>query len=276
MEYTTLKGPIKAGTIGLIAGLGGGLLSLGGGTLAIPLLVWLLGLNAFQARGTALVLALFSAGTAVVVYQQGGQIDWWTALWIALPSAVLTPWIASRTEHLRNSQLVRLFGLVLIAGAMALLVRDFYQSSALIPGYLATPYLLVIGVLEALIAGSVGVSGGPVITPMLVLGLGMPQHLAQGCSLAARIPAILGGLVENNHHRHVCWRYIPALAVGGLIGGWLGSRGALYLPEQRLRQLFSLLLMILGAYYLLHPQKSKCNGSDNNPDREPMSSDKKS
>ena len=59
-------------TIGFIAGFGGGFVSLGGGTLAIPLLISWIGLNAFQARGTALMVALFSASMGSFVYHQGG------------------------------------------------------------------------------------------------------------------------------------------------------------------------------------------------------------
>ncbi len=231
----------KALTIGLVAGFGGGLASLGGGTLAIPLMIGTLGLNAFQARGTALALALFSAVTAGLIYLHGGQIDWRAVLWIALPSVIITPWVASRTEHLRGGQLVRVFGLVLMAGAASLLLRDLAGLSAWVPPGQAGPYLVLVGVIEGVVTGSVGVSGGPVLAPLLVLGLGMPQQLAQGCSLMARIPAILGGLVENARHGHICWPCIPALALGGLAGASAGSQLALHLPEIWLRHLFALL-----------------------------------
>ena len=240
----------RALLIGLTAGLGGGLASLGGGTLAIPLMVALLGLDAFRARGTALALALISALVASLVYLHGGQIDWHAVVWIALPSALLTPWVAARTEHLRNGQLLRLFGLVLIGGALALLARDAAGLRPWVSADLAPPYLLLVGVIEGLVTGSVGVSGGPVLAPLLVLGLGMPQQLAQGCSLASRIPAILTGLGENLRHGHVCWRCLPALAVGATLGAWAGGQLALRLPEATLRHLFALLLMLLGLHYL--------------------------
>ncbi len=117
-------------------------------------------------------------------------------------------------------------------------------------------YLIGIGIVEGLVAGSVGVSGGPVLAPLLVLGLGMPQQLAQGCSLAARIPAVLAGGVENFLHRHIRFPLLPGLIVGGLVGAWLGSRLALALPELHLRSLFALILLALGLHYLLSKKRN--------------------
>ncbi len=237
--------------IGLTTGFGGGLLSLGGGTLAIPLMLALLRLDAFQARGTALALALFSAGTGVVVYFQGHQIDWWAVLWIALPSALLAPRIAKATERFRGAGLVRIFGICLILGAGALFLKESITEASLVPAGLQIPFLVFIGVLEGLVAGSVGVSGGPIIAPLLVLGLGMPQQLAQGCSLAARIPAVMTSLAENQSHHHVCWQLVPALAGGAIVGASLGGMLALRLHESHLRALFALLILLLGLRYLV-------------------------
>ncbi len=246
--------------IGLVAGFGGGFVSLGGGTLAIPLLISWIGLNAFQARGTALMIALFSASMGSYVYYQGGAIDWFSVAMIAIPSAILTPLTASYTEHFSNRLLKRLFGAVLVFGALALFAKDEFMSQALVPSEWSLPYLLLVGVIEGLVAGSVGVSGGPILAPMLVLGLGMSQHLAQGCSLAARLPAVITGLVENIRHGHVCWWSVPGLAAGGFIGAWAGGHLALMLHEQHLRQIFALLLAVLGFYYLLHKSRLSASG----------------
>jgi len=211
-----------------------------------------IGLNAFQARGTALMIALFSASMGSFAYHQGGSIDWLSVALIALPSMILTPIMASYTEHFSNRILKHIFGVVLIIGALALFLKDEFTTSALVPSDWSITYLLAVGVIEGLVAGSVGVSGGPVLAPLLVLGLGMSQQLAQGCSLAARIPAVITGLVENIRHGHVCWWYVPGLAIGSLPGAWLGGKLALMLPEQHLRLLFAILLVTLGIHYLFY------------------------
>lgn len=109
---------------------------------------------------------------------------------------------------------------------------------------------LVVGLVAGLSGGLVGISGGPILAPLFVLGLDMPQHLAQGCSLLARLPAVLSGTWENWRLGKVQRRLVPALALGALLGAWSGSRLALFLPEQGLRTVFGVLLIGLGVHYL--------------------------
>jgi uncharacterized membrane protein YfcA len=236
--------------IGVIAGFGGGFISLGGGTLAIPLLMGWANLTPFQARGTALATALFSATMGTWVYSEDKQVDWATVWLVALPALFVAPLTASLTERFHSGWLRRLFGLVIVFGAVTLLLRDELPSLVLITDSFRVPYLLGVGIVEGLVAGSVGVSGGPILAPLLALGLGMPQQLAQGCSLAARLPAVAGSLAENIGHHHISWPLIPGLAAGSVAASWLGGRTALALPEQHLRQIFSLVLLLLGLYYL--------------------------
>jgi len=236
--------------IGLVAGLGGGLFSLGGGTLTIPLMLYWLKLSEFEARGTALAAAFLPAALGAWLYQQAGQMDWLAVALVAIPALVVTPFVGLWTERLSGQRLRQVFGLVVIGGALFLMLRDQLLGSWALEGSLRIAYLLGVGVVEGLIAGSVGVSGGPVLAPLLVLGLGMPQQLAQGCSLAARIPAVLTGSVENFRCGHVKFRLLPGLIAGGLLGAWLGSRLALALPELHLRSLFAVVLLLIGLRYV--------------------------
>ncbi len=246
----------KSLLIGLLAGFGGGLFSLGGGTVTIPLMLYWLQLTEFEARGTALVAAFFPALLGTWIYQQAGQMDWLAVALIAIPALIVTPLVSLWSERLSGERLRRLFGAVVVGGALMLLLRDQLLGDWALQGTARPVYLIGIGILEGLVAGSVGVSGGPVLAPLLVLGLGMPQQLAQGCSLAARIPAVVAGGVENFFHRHIRFQLLPGLVGGGLIGAWLGSRLALALPELHLRSLFALLLAALGLHYLLSRKKS--------------------
>jgi len=245
-----MKTQLKALTIGLIAGLGGGLFSLGGGTLTVPLLLRWLGLSVFEARGTALAAAFLPAVAGMVLYAQAGKVDWLAVVMVSVPAMMVTPLTGMWTERLSGTHLRRVFGAVVVTGAVFLLLRDQLLGSWAIPEIGRPWYMIGVGIIEGLVAGSVGISGGPVLAPLLVLGLGMPQQLAQGCSLAARIPVVISGSVENMCHRHVCLRLLPALFAGGLVGIWLGSRTALALSELHLRSLFAIILLVLGIRYL--------------------------
>lgn len=237
--------------IGAVAGLGGGLMSLGGGTLVIPLLMSWAGLIPLQARGTAIMVSVFSAATGTIMYASRGQIDLEIVLWVAVPSFIITPLAAAWSERLPPDTFKREFGAVITLGGVLVISRDYLPAAIVIPpdGYHA--YLLGVGVIEGLVAGIVGVSGGPILAPLFVLGLGLPQQLAQGCSLAARLPATLSGSWENWRLGNICKPMIIPLAIGALTGAAAGSHLALGLPEAHLRSLFGIFLVLLGLHYLI-------------------------
>ncbi len=241
----------KGFLIGLIAGFGGGLMSLGGGTLVIPLLMSWLRLTPLQARGTAIMVAIFSALTGSIVYGMRGSLDWQAALWVAIPAFIITPLAAAWSEKLPAKALKQSFGLVVIIGGALVIFRDSLPFSLLVPAQWSQPYLLAVGIIEGLVAGIIGISGGPILAPLFVLGLGMPQQLAQGCSLAARLPATLSGGWENWRLGNVCKTLVVPLAIGALAGAIGGAHVALSLHEAHLRSLFGGLLLLLGGYYLL-------------------------
>ncbi|HED52383.1 MAG TPA: sulfite exporter TauE/SafE family protein [Gammaproteobacteria bacterium] len=261
MQYAsdTIKWPMNKSTLssikglvtGFIAGTGGGLISLGGGTLVIPLLMGWVALTPLQARGTAIMVSVFSAATGAVVYTLRGQVDLEVVLWVAVPSFLITPLAAAWSERLPPNTLKREFGAIIVLGGLLVMFRDYLPATPTIPANWSHAYLFGVGVIEGLVAGVVGISGGPVLAPLFVLGLGMPQQLAQGCSLAARLPATLSGTWENWRLGNVCRPLILPLAIGALSGAVVGSHLALALPEARLRAVFGIFLVLLGLRYLL-------------------------
>ncbi len=240
----------KGLAIGLTAGIGGGLMSLGGGTLVIPLLMGWAGLPPLMARGTAITVAVFSAATGTLVYGLRGQVDLTTVLLVAIPSLIITPLAAAWSERLAPDTFRREFGAVVMAGGLLVIFREQLPGGWVMPEHWSTAYLVAVGVIEGLVAGVIGISGGPVLAPLFVLGLGMPQQLAQGCSLAARLPATLAGSWENWRLGNLCQPLVLPLAIGALAGAAAGSHLALALPEAHLRTFFGIALMLLGLHYL--------------------------
>ena len=241
---------LKALTVGLIAGGGGGLMSLGGGTLVIPLLMSWMQLTPLQARGTAIMVGVFSALTGTLIYATHGQVDWEIVLWVAIPSFVITPLAAAWSEKQGANTLKKEFGWIVVTGGFLVLFRDQLLAEFALPDSWTHAYLLAVGVIEGLVAGVVGISGGPILAPLFVLGLGIPQQLAQGCSLAARLPATLSGSWENWRLGNICRPLVLPLAIGALLGAYGGSHLALALKEAHLRYLFGALLIVLGLYYI--------------------------
>ncbi len=240
---------VQSIAIGLVAGFGGGLMSLGGGTLIVPLLTGWAKLSQLDARGTALLVSIISAFTGAVVYAMHGQVNWYVVAWTGAAALVMAPIAVHVSRHWSTGILRSAFGVVVSLGGILLILKGMLLSHGFIPPSMETPFLIFVGLLTGAVAGVVGISGGPVLAPLFVFGLGMGQQLAQGCSLAARLPSSISGSVQNFRHGNIRFSMLPGLAVGAIGGAIGGSKLALLLPESTLRSIFGLLLIALGVLY---------------------------
>ena len=111
--------------------------------------------------------------------------------------------------------------------------------------------LALIGLAAGLLAGLLGVGGGILMVPAMVLLLGFDQHVAQGTSLLVIIPAALTGSYTHYRNGHVVLREAMILAIGGIIGAAVGALFALSIPEDLLQRMFAGLLLVVGLRMLL-------------------------
>jgi uncharacterized membrane protein YfcA len=105
----------------------------------------------------------------------------------------------------------------------------------------------VLGLLGGVLAGLFGVGGGILFVPTLVLVLGLSQVHAEATSLLAILPAVIAGAWRQQRYENVDWR--AALIVGlGSIGGVEGGvELAKALPEDVLRRLFAVFMLLVAA-----------------------------
>lgn len=111
--------------------------------------------------------------------------------------------------------------------------------------------LIIIGFLAGILSGMVGVGGGILIIPLLIIFLGFTQHQAQGTALFAMLPPI-GILAAINYYKEgfVRWEYSLVIALTFVIGGYFGSKISVSLPDQTVRRLFGF-VMLIGAIKML-------------------------
>lgn len=111
--------------------------------------------------------------------------------------------------------------------------------------------LTAIGIAAGVLAGLLGIGGGVLFVPAMVLILGFDQHLAQGTSLVVIIPAAIAGSWTHHRAGRLSLRDAAGLAAGGVVGAAIGSVVALSLDEDLLRRLFAILLILVAARMLL-------------------------
>ena len=110
---------------------------------------------------------------------------------------------------------------------------------------------MVIGLVAGIASGLVGIGGGIIVVPCLVLICGFSQHLAQGTTLAMLIPPI-GILAVLAYYRQgqVNIPVAAFLCLGFILGGLIGGKIAVNLPEDVLRKVFGFCLMAVAGYMI--------------------------
>ena len=104
--------------------------------------------------------------------------------------------------------------------------------------------LILIGVLAGTLSGLVGVGGGIVIVPALILFMGFTQHQAQGTSLGLLLlPVGILAVVNYYNKGYVDIKVVAVMSVAFIIGGWLGSKLAISLSQETVRKIFAVILL---------------------------------
>ena len=111
--------------------------------------------------------------------------------------------------------------------------------------------LVAVGLAAGFMAGLLGVGGGILLVPAMVLLFGFDQHVAQGTSLLVIIPSALTGSITHLRAGRLSLRDAAMLAAGGVIGAVIGSVFALSLEDTLLRRLFAGLLLVTALRILL-------------------------
>ncbi len=237
--------------IGLIAGLFGGLVGLGGGVIMIPLMVSIRKLSQHKAHGTSLVALVFTGIAGAITYFLKGSVDLAASALLAV-TAVFTARAGAKFAHaLPEWKLKRSFGGFLIFVSLLLLTKPYLPGLVLsTAAWYKAAVLLLTGVFTGFLSGMMGVGGGTIMVPAMVLLAGMGQHISQGTALLAMVPA--GGVGAYTHHK--LGNVEEALLVGlipGILGGtYLGGTLAHELPESALRIVFAAVLIWTGSRYL--------------------------
>ena len=112
--------------------------------------------------------------------------------------------------------------------------------------------LVLIGLVAGTLSGLIGIGGAIIIIPSLILLLGMDQYDAQGTSLATMLLPI-GLLAAINYYKEgaVNIKYAAIIAVAFFVGGYLGSKVALDIPETVLRKVFAITLLVIAIKMFL-------------------------
>ena len=251
-----MPGWAKCIAIGLLAGLFSGLFGVGGGTVIVPLLVLLCGFDQRLAGGTSRAAILPTAIVGVISYAAvGGSVSWLAALLLAVGAvagAQIGTWLLSWVP-------VRVLKWAFIGFLAVVIVNLFLvipsRDAELMITWASGVALLAVGVVTGILAGLLGVGGGIVVVPALILLFDASDLVAKGTSLLMMIPTALSGTVGNVRRKNVDLRAAAWVAVGSCTTTVGGAHLAHLLDPQVATPLFAIFLTVMAVQFALKKGK---------------------
>lgn len=242
----------SGGIVGLVLGLVGG----GGSILAVPLLVYVVGVaSPHVAIGTSAVAVSASALGNLFTHWRLGNVKGRCATVFAAAGVLGAFAGAAVAKALDGQKLLALFGLLMIVVGIVMLRRRGSGGDPAVRLTTGTasqllPPLLGIGFGVGLFSGFFGIGGGFLIVPGLMLATGMPLTFAIGTSLVAVAAFGAATAVSYGVSGLVDWWLAGLFVAGGLLGGYAGAAlgKALAARRQVLGTIFAGLVIIVGVY----------------------------
>ena len=243
---------LSGSIVGFVLGLVGG----GGSIIAVPLLLYVVGIGSpHLAIGTSAIAVSFSALANVVNHARKGTVKWPCAITFSA-AGVAGAWAGSSLAmRIPGDQLLALFGVVMVViGAVMALRRDAEGNPDIRLTFSTArqllPLLLLIGFSVGVLSGFFGIGGGFLIVPGLMLATGMPITYAIGTSLVA--VTVFGATTATNYALSglVDWRIAAFFIGGGVAGGLIGTFAGQKLGQKKsvLAVAFAVFVIVVGIY----------------------------
>ena len=240
---------------GVGAGLLSGLFGLGGGIIIVPGLMFAFKMDQRLAHGTSLGGVFLISCASFVTYWSHDEVDWHVVLWLALGS-VCGSLIGARllATLSKRTLTISFIAVLVIAG-----VRMFFKidsSGVMVINAPTAAWLVFIGVIVGAIAGMLGIGGGLMTVPILVVLFHVSPALAKGTSLAVVIPTAFSGTLQNFRNNNADLTAAGIVSVTGIFAAIAGSWLATRMDDAISNFLFAVLLIFIAARMLLQLRKT--------------------
>jgi uncharacterized membrane protein YfcA len=236
--------------LAVLIGVALGLLGGGGSILAVPLLVYVAGLDPKEAIATSLLVVGTTSAVALVPHARAGRVQWRTGLLFGAAGMVGAYAGGRLAAYLPGELLLVAFALMMIATAVAMIrgrrgpARESHVDHPV-------PRVLLDGVVVGLVTGLVGAGGGFLIVPALVLLAGLPMPVAVGTSLLVISMKSFAGLAGYLASVQIDWPLALAVTAAAVVGSLVGSRLTGLVHPDTLRRAFGWFVVAMGVVVLV-------------------------
>jgi uncharacterized membrane protein YfcA len=243
---------IPALALGLIVGIVLGVVGGGGSIIAVPALVYGVGMSPAEAIPTSLlVVGLSSLAALLPRFREG--INWPV---VALVGAAGIPaaWAGAAVGRLLDPNMLMLaFAAIMVIAGVRMLVRTKESEGSCSTGPTrafrsCAPKAVAVGLLVGFLTGLLGVGGGFLITPALTILLGLRMKEAVGTSLAIIVINSAAGFSAHAAGYTIDWAPVLAFAVPAIVGSILAARLARRLRDHHVRISFAMLIFAVATW----------------------------
>ncbi len=246
--------------LGILAGILSGMFGIGGGIVMVPTLIAFFGMEMLDANAVSLAAMLLPVGIlGVINYYKAGYIKIKESLWIALGLFVGSFGGAEIAVSIDVSWLSKLYAIFLLYVAIQflnipqLIFRKKKKTITInVPQFETHCSLwqfLIVGLFAGVIAGMFGKGGGIIIVPILIKLFHYDPRSASATSLAAlQLPVGLPSVIVYANDGYLNYLYAVLLAVGIVLGAFLGSKAALKLSGMMFKRIYAVFLVGVAGY----------------------------
>jgi uncharacterized membrane protein YfcA len=250
-EVQVALGLLSGSLVGFSLGLVGG----GGSILAVPLMVYVVGVaNPHIAIGTSAIAVAANAAVNLANHARSGHVKWPCAAVFAGAGVAGAFGGSTLGKMLDGQKLLLAFALLmLVVGGLMLRKRTDHGDIAVTLNRNNFPTLTLLGLSTGTLSGFFGIGGGFLIVPALMLATGMPILNAIGSSLVAVTAFGLTTATSYAFSGFVDWPLALLFVAGGVVGGLLGARLAKNLSGKRtaLNNVFAGLIFAVSSYMII-------------------------
>jgi uncharacterized membrane protein YfcA len=236
--------------VGIAAGFLSGMFGVGGGILIVPGLVLVAKMDQRIAHGTSLAAVLPISASSLLSYWAHDHVDWRVGACLAagaLAGALLGTRLLDVLPH--RTLGIAFAGLLLVTAVRLFLPLESGTRDVLTVGTISV--LVLIGIATGILAGLLGVGGGVVMVPAMMMVLQMPAAMAKGTSVAVIIPTSIMGTWRNRKKKNADLKAAGILGLGGILaaiaGGWISAR----MSDTVSNVLFATLLLVVATRLVL-------------------------
>jgi len=235
--------------VGVAAGALGGLFGVGGGLIIVPGLVLVVKLDRRLANGTSLAATLPIALASLGTYVYNDNVDWAVAGILTVGTVVGAVIGTKLLTILPKRTITIVFTVTVLATAIRLFTTSETTGRADLSPTIGI-VLVVIGVASGTLSGLLGIGGGVVLVPAMVVGLGMVPVFAKGTSVAVIVPTSIVGTSRNRKTAYVDFKVAGVAGSSGAVVAVIGGLIADDISTPVSNVMFALLLLFVAATQL--------------------------